>query len=301
MTCISDMKPNERRYQDPEPVTNKASRIERLALGDLTLDPNLQVRGGCDGRTIDEYAALMVADPPTEFDPIDVFDVGGTFYLAHGWHRYHAAQRAKLDTIVCSIIEGTMEEAFEFALGANKKNGRRLTRKELWNAIDVALRQFSRWSDSRIADHVGCTHPTVGRRRKAHLKTLQVRPRDAFENSDPEQDNVRPEPAVNVKCSDPQQVEDQCTSSEATDELKSYLRDLEFMWVITDDVELHSGNPRSALVALRTVLKAFATGDEVERKQIEHMAFAMFWAVAFCAEFAEATGDATNPLRLKSR
>ncbi len=291
------MKPNESTDQDPAHVTTKASRIERLVLGDLTLDPNLQVRGGCDGRTIDEYAALMAADPPTEFDPIDVFDVGGQFYLAHGWHRYHAAQRAKLDTIACSIIEGTMAEAFEFALGANSKNGRRLTRKELWNAIDVALRQFSQWSDSRIAAHVGCTHPTVGRRRK--LKTLQVRPESGVENIDAEQDQPRRDPAG--ECSDAQQVEVRSAGAKAMDLLNAYLRDLQFRRVLTDDVNSHSGNVRSALVALRTVLKLFVTSVESEREQIEHMTFHMFWVLEFCEQFAELPGNGTTQLQLKSR
>lgn len=291
------MKPNESSDQDPALVTNKARRIERLVLGDLTLDPDLQVRGGCDGKTIAEYAALMAADPPTEFDPIDVFDIGGTFYLAHGWHRYHAAQRAKLDTIACSIIEGTMEEAFEFALAANKKNGRRLTRKETWNAIDVALRQFSHWNNSRIAKHVGCTHPTVSRRRK--LKTLQVHPASGVENTDAEQDQPRRDPAG--ECSDAQQVEVHSAGAEAMDLLNAYLRDLQFRRVLTDDVNSHSRNASSALVALRTVLKLFVTSGESEREQIEQMTFHMFWVLAFCAEFAELPGDGTTPLQLKSR
>jgi len=293
------MELNENTHQDLAPVANKATRIERLVLANLTLDPNLQVRGRCDGRTIDEYAALMAADPPEEFDPIDVFDVGGKFYLAHGWHRYYAALRAKLETIACSIIEGTMEEAFEFALGANKKNGRRLTRKELWNAIDVALRQFSHWSNSRIALKVGCTHPTVGRRRKAPPKTLQVRPTSGAEITDAEQDQLRRHPAG--QCSDAQHVEVHSAGGEAMDALNAYLRDLQFRRVLTDDVNSHHGNPRSALVALRTVLKLFVTSGESEREQIEQMTFHMFWVLVFCAQFAELPGDGITPLQLKSR
>jgi hypothetical protein len=161
-------------------------RIEQHRLDELELHPELQVRIERDEDTIREYAEIM-ADDPDRFPPVDVFEVEGKLYLVDGWHRLNAAMTAKLDTIKCRVFTGTMEQAWEFAWGANKTNGRRLTTKDKRHAIEVALQRHPEWASPRIAALIGCTHPTV----EAYRKILQVEPPEGRVGTDGKRRKVK--------------------------------------------------------------------------------------------------------------
>lgn len=153
------------------PIATGARRVDQHPIAELILLPDLQVRVDRDEETVRDYAAIMVADPK-KLPPVDVFEIDGKLYLVNGWHRLNAALTAKLDIIKCSVVTGTMEDAWAFAWGANRTNGLRLTTKDKKHAIEAALTRHPDWSSSRIAELIGCTHPTV----ESYRKNLRIEP-----------------------------------------------------------------------------------------------------------------------------
>jgi hypothetical protein len=77
-----------------------------LSIQDITRDPQCQARSCLIPDTIDQYAEDM-AEGAT-FPPVVVFHDGQTHWLADGFHRVAAAEKAGLESIECDIREGGM-------------------------------------------------------------------------------------------------------------------------------------------------------------------------------------------------
>ena len=245
-----------------------ATRNERHPLDTLTLIPELQVRVRCDTETIRDYAAAM-AVAPDDFPPVDVFDVEGKLYLVHGWHRYNAARIAKQESIRCRVIEGTMEEAWQFAWGANRTNGRRLTTKDKRHAIEVALTRHPEWASARIAEMIGCTHPTVERYRK----NLPIGPAGADAvriGSDNKRRKVRANDTSKV-LPELQPVQE-ASSPEVT--------------LLADDVE-GTRNIKQTVTELRKVMAIFMEATDEEKLQIQRIIGECLILVFMVAEFSK--------------
>ena len=54
--------------------------------------------------------------PCDDFPPIVVFEHGGQFILADGFHRVKAARKAKLSHILAEVRQGDRRDALRFAL-----------------------------------------------------------------------------------------------------------------------------------------------------------------------------------------
>jgi len=63
--------------------------------------------------------------------------------------------------ITASVTEMSKSDACWHALGANAKNGRRLSLEDQRAAIVLALQEFPNASSRAIAAHIGCAHSTV--------------------------------------------------------------------------------------------------------------------------------------------
>lgn len=137
-----------------------------VKIRDITIDEQLQSRVAVSQDKIGEYAELMEED--IEFTPVEIIDDGKKFYLWDGFHRFHAAVKAKLTTIPANVKKGTYREAFLLSLGANANHGlplsnadKRLKVKRALGDVEIAL-----WSDAEIAKVCGVTRMTVWRIRK---------------------------------------------------------------------------------------------------------------------------------------
>lgn len=95
------------------------------------------------------------------FPPVVLFHDGTRYYLADGFHRFMAAQRNGSIDITADVRAGTKDDALWFALGANKKNGKRLTSTDLQHAIRLAFKTWPDKSTTMIAEQVGCTQRYV--------------------------------------------------------------------------------------------------------------------------------------------
>ena len=146
----------------------------KLRLDRIRLDVSVQVRAHIDQNTVEEYAAAMLRGD--HFPPVIVFQDGGEFILADGWHRVKAARLAKLKHILAEIRQGSRQDALRFALGANHKHGLRRTNGDKRRAVEIALTEFGKLSDRLLAEMCGVSH-TFATNMRQQLATVASSPR----------------------------------------------------------------------------------------------------------------------------
>jgi hypothetical protein len=119
-----------------------------------------------------EYAELL--QNGTTFPPVTVFFDGVAYWLADGFHRYHAHRTVGRDSIATDIQDGGLREAILYSVGANAEHGLRRTNEDKRKAVETMLTndivskddKGNPHSDNSIAKHCCVHHTTVGRIRK---------------------------------------------------------------------------------------------------------------------------------------
>ncbi len=152
--------------------------LKSIALDTIRLDGNCQPPGRLGEEEVADYAQQM-KDGLWDWqwdndDPVTVYQDGGDLWLAHGFHRYHAARRAGLATIECLVRTGTQADAQEYAAGCNQQTSRRRSNADKQWAVDTVFRLHPDWSDGKIAEHVGVSHTMVSSRRPTNSQSLRV-------------------------------------------------------------------------------------------------------------------------------
>jgi hypothetical protein len=136
-----------------------------IRLTEIRIDGGTQTRAAIDREAVNEYAEAV--HDGAKFPPVDIFYDGASNWLADGFHRYHAHKKAGVLDILATIHQGTVDDALQFALGANRANGLRRTNKDKHNCVKIALAKWPEWSDRRIAEVCGVAHTFVGKHRQA--------------------------------------------------------------------------------------------------------------------------------------
>ena len=156
----------------PEVVASKKpgamkGTTTRLPLYKIRLDDENQPRERIDEEVVAEYQERMEAED--DFPPVVVFDDGTDHWLADGFHRVHAALKAKFKDILAEVKHGTKRDAQWHSFGANKTNGQRRQRGDIGRAV-IAILDDEEWaeiSQETIADHVGCSAARVSQIRSS--------------------------------------------------------------------------------------------------------------------------------------
>lgn len=129
------------------------------------LDLSLQIRADASEETIEEYALSFKNGEI--FPPIVVVKVmvkkKAIFYLVDGFHRVAAAIRAGITRLAALVHTGNYGDAAWVAIGANRRNGLRLSSTDMRRAIEKALKMFPEKATTLIAKHVGCTQQYVSK------------------------------------------------------------------------------------------------------------------------------------------
>ena len=135
---------------------------EALPIGQIITDARTQVRAAIDEAIVEEYAEHLRAGG--SLPPVTAFrDEASRTYLADGFHRVRAHERAGRTEIDAEIQSGTQEDALWCALGANRAHGHRLTSADKKHAIELALKAWPDRSQTRIAQQIGCSQQYVGK------------------------------------------------------------------------------------------------------------------------------------------
>lgn len=151
--------------------------MSRVTLSQLRLDGGTQTRAEIDLVVAADYADKF--RDGVEFPPVVVFYDGADYWLADGFHRVTGARSAGLSELEADVRQGTQDDAIWFSLGANAewdRVGKKRTRADVQRSIERALRHTNGAgkSDRQIAEHVGCSHVTVGTIRGKLTATGQV-------------------------------------------------------------------------------------------------------------------------------
>lgn len=150
---------------------------EILALMEIRIDGGTQSRAEINEEAVQEYADAM--DGGAELPPLDVFYDGKHYWLADGFHRYHASIRVDKADWLCRVFQGTQRDAVLYSTGANQSHGLRRTNEDKREAVRIMLgdSEWSQWSDNQIAEHVGVGNKMVSRMRgDLSLSKTKMRP-----------------------------------------------------------------------------------------------------------------------------
>ena len=137
-----------------------------IPLSHIRTDGGTQTRAQLDMATIGEYAEAM--KDGAQFPPAIVFYDGSTYWLADGFHRWHAADLAGIATLACDVRPGTRRDAILYSCGANGAHGLRRTNEDKRRAVLLLLNddEWQRWNDSEIARLCGVSSMFVGNLRR---------------------------------------------------------------------------------------------------------------------------------------
>ena len=129
----------------------------------LVLDARLQCRASMNSEAIEDYRELLVQNPDVwPFDsPIEIVEINERLYVTDGFTRGNAAISAGRKTVEANVIQGDWEFAVRRACQANAHNGQRRTREDKRRAVEIALRELPKSSDSVIAKVCMVDHKTV--------------------------------------------------------------------------------------------------------------------------------------------
>jgi hypothetical protein len=147
-----------------------------LSLADITSDTVCQSRKAINPETVADYAEVMKTGSDDAFPPIVVFHDGSHYWLADGFHRYEAAEKAGLGSIKVDVRSGDRREAILHSVGANTTHGLRRTNADKRRAVSMLLEdeEWKRWSNSDIARRCGVDEGLVRKLRGPSSDNPQI-------------------------------------------------------------------------------------------------------------------------------
>lgn len=137
-----------------------------MNIHNIRIDGGTQSRVAINQEAVQEYAAAL-KDGDYLPDVVVFFD-GVDYWLADGFHRYHAHLAAGKTSIVVDRRKGTQRDAILFSLNANTIHGLRPSNEDKRKAVLTMLAdaEWSEMSERAIARHCGVSHTFV-----SNLKT----------------------------------------------------------------------------------------------------------------------------------
>ena len=136
---------------EPAAPEEVAGPVAVLSLGQIRVDGGTQARAGVNWSTVTDYAELM-ADG-VEFPALTVYFDGAEYWLADGFHRYHAAKQLALAELAVDVRKGDARAARLHAASANATHGLPRTNEDKRRAVLLLLndQEWAQWSDREIA------------------------------------------------------------------------------------------------------------------------------------------------------
>jgi ParB-like nuclease domain len=157
-----------------EVPTNQAAQVRKIELSAIRADERAQPRAALSVDRVAEYVEDMGRGD--KFPPLIVFhDDAGGYWLADGFHRYHAAVGLEWKTVECDVRKGELRDAILFSCGTNAAHGIRRSNDDKRQAVTKLLmdEEWGKWSDREIARrcHVG---PDLVDRIREQLRPVTV-------------------------------------------------------------------------------------------------------------------------------
>lgn len=145
-----------------------------LELDKIRTDGGTQQRAGLNDESVADHCDGY--EHGEDRPPLDVFHDGSHYWLVDGFHRYHGALRAKLETHPCRVHKGTLRDAILFSVGCNSKHGLKRTNEDKRKAIETLLKdsEWTKASSAWIAEKCNVSNHLVARHRESFEGQSQV-------------------------------------------------------------------------------------------------------------------------------
>jgi len=133
----------------------------KLDLDLLVIDKGTQSRAEINRAQVAQYVEDI--ENGADFEPVYAIFDGLSYYLADGFHRYHAHRQAGLKQINADVDNGTLDDAQLYATSANKNHGLPRTNADKRKAVMMTLEnpRTKNWTDQAVADWVGVSRSFV--------------------------------------------------------------------------------------------------------------------------------------------
>lgn len=151
---------------------------KHVSIAAIRIDGGTQPRAELNQTAVSEYAEAMTAG--ATMPPVTLFFDGSSYWLADGFHRYHATRKIGAMKIAADVREGTQRDAILHSAGSNGTHGLRRTNEDKRRAVQSLLDddEWSQWSDRKIAEHCGVSAPFVSAIRRPEAAVRQQAQRD---------------------------------------------------------------------------------------------------------------------------
>lgn len=145
-------------------------KTKAVQISEIAIDGDTQQREKINEDTIAEYAEAMRCG--AKFPAVTLFFDGAQYWLADGFHRYHATVKVPALDILADVHEGTKRDARLFSAGANHTHGQQLSAGDKARSVRVLLvdEEWSKWTDGKISKHCHCSQQYVSKLRKPKAK-----------------------------------------------------------------------------------------------------------------------------------
>ena len=132
--------------------------IVHVRLESIFTNLDTQMRLATHAAIIEEYAEILDKLPP-----IVVFLIDERYVLVDGFHRFGAYQKMGRETIPCIVMQGTLDDAREYACCANQEHGLRRNNGDKRKAVETFFRIPGRdaLDNSEVARRLGVSCPFV--------------------------------------------------------------------------------------------------------------------------------------------
>jgi hypothetical protein len=139
----------------------------RIELNKIRIDGDTQSRESISEALVTEYTEVLLDGG--QMPEAIVFHDGLHYWLADGFHRYHAHKRAKFTEITCDIRSGTKRDAKIFSWSANADHGFRRSNDDKRKVVIEVLSdiEFGGLSEREIGKLCRVSYTTVARIKKS--------------------------------------------------------------------------------------------------------------------------------------
>ena len=149
--------------------TLASKKSDYLALDEIRRDGGTQPRAAINLQHVKLLTEQM--EDGQELEPVIVFYDGESYWLADGFHRWHAHRNREEEAIACVIHTGSKRDAVLYSVGANADHKPALPRsqEDKRRAVMTLLndKEWSTWSDREIARQCKVHHNTVSKIRQS--------------------------------------------------------------------------------------------------------------------------------------
>lgn len=136
---------------------------KQLLIDEIRIDGGTQSRVEFDKDLVSEYSRAM--HEGADFPAMKVFFDGTHYWLADGFHRYHACKDIGIEFVEVDVQEGSLRDAQLYSFSANSNHGKRRTNADKRRAVQTMLAdaEWSQWSSREIARACDVSHTYVDR------------------------------------------------------------------------------------------------------------------------------------------